>query len=39
MWLSFIPIGYPTDYYKFKRTVAGKDIIDYRPFCNAIKIA
>ena len=38
MWLSFIPIGHPTNHHKFKQTVAGKGIIDYKLFCNAIKM-
>ena len=30
-------IGYPTNHRKFKRTVAGKDIMDCGLFYNAIK--
>jgi hypothetical protein len=32
-------MGYPTNYYKFKRIVVGKDIIDCGLFYNAIRMA
>ena len=35
---SSMPTGHPTDHRKFKRTVAGKDIIDCGLFCSAVRM-
>jgi hypothetical protein len=33
-----MPIGHPINYYKFKQTVVGKDIINYKLFYSTVKI-